>query len=96
MSIQNSIYQYSDPKIVFDLAVKKLNNETLAISTRKNKKYMIINPVTSKYVHFGEMGYTDFTKHKDEKRRMLFMNRNSKWKNAKPYTPAFLSYYLLW
>ena len=57
---------------------------------------MVINPKTSKPVHFGQMSYEDYTKHKDDTRRKKFRDRNHKWANAEKYTPAFLSYYLLW
>ena len=65
------------------------------LSTRKGKKYMIVNK-EGKKVHFGDINFADFSKHLDEKRRQSFRNRNKKWKDAKPYTPAHLSYYLLW
>ena len=65
-------------------------------STRSDKKYMIENPFTNKIVHWGQMNYEDWTKHRDNERRKNFRNRNAKWANADPYTPAFLSYYLLW
>ena len=47
-------------------------------------------------VHFGQMGYEDYTIHKDEKRRELFKKRNHKWETAEKYSPAWLSYYLTW
>jgi len=65
-------------------------------STRSDKKYMIQNPFTNKIIHFGEMNYQDWTKHRDNERRKNFRNRNKAWADADPYTPAFLSYYLLW
>jgi len=77
--------------------LKKLNkNLNLYLSNRKNKKYMIINPYTNKPVHFGAIEYEDYTFHNDETRRKKFKNRNNGWKNHPPYTPGFLSYYLLW
>ena len=30
---------------------------------QKNKKYMIYNPQTNKYVHFRAMGYINYTKY---------------------------------
>ena len=64
-------------------------------STRKDKKYMIINSQGNK-IHFGQSGYADYTGHKDENRRRLFRQRNNKWKDAKKGTPSWLSYHLLW
>ena len=66
------------------------------LSTRKGKKYVVINPETNKKIHFGDMNYFDYTKHLDEKRRQSFRNRNKKWKDAKPFTASHLSYFLLW
>ena len=88
------LLQFSNPAVVIAKG-KKLGLEVM-ISKRKDKKYSTRDPVTNKLVHFGQMGYEDFTKHKDESRRQLFLKRNNKWKDAKPFTPAFLSYYLLW
>ena len=92
----NEVYDYSNPLTVKDKAKELLHNNTLTISARKNKKYMIFDPNTKKWIHFGELPYQDYTKHQDEKRRELFRKRNSRWKNAKPYSAAWLSYNLLW
>jgi hypothetical protein len=88
------LLQFSNPAVV--IAKGKKLGLTVLISNRKDKKYAITNPITHKLVNFGQMGMEDFTKHKDEKRRQNFLSRNAKWAKAKPYTPAFLSYYLLW
>ena len=37
-----------------------------------------------KWVHFGQMGYEDFTKHKDLKRREKYLTRTAKM-NFTPY-----------
>jgi len=65
-------------------------------STRKDKKYMVRHPDTYKFIHFGQMGYEDFTKSNDINKRNNFKKRNKRWADAYPYTPAFLSYWLLW
>jgi hypothetical protein len=75
---------------------KKLLGINIEKSSRKDKKYMIRNPDNNKLVHFGQMGYEDFTKHKDKKRRIAFQTRNKRFATAYKYTPAYLSYYLLW
>jgi hypothetical protein len=75
---------------------KKYNLGDVYPSKNYSKKYMIINPYTQRFVHFGDINYEDFTKHKDIDRKLLFRIRNKKWATAKKYTPAFLSYYLLW
>ena len=49
-----------------------------------------------KKIHFGQMGYEDFTKTRDEWKRLKFQNRNRRWASAIEYTPSWLSFYLLW
>jgi hypothetical protein len=89
----NKLIGYSDPREVLKKG-KKMGYK-ISVSTRKDKKYMIENP-DGKMVHFGAMGFTDFSHHLDEKRRQSFLKRNWRWKDADPYSPAFLSYHILW
>jgi hypothetical protein len=89
----NKLIGYSDPREVLKKG-KKMGYK-ISVSTRKDKKYMIENP-DGKMVHFGAMGYQDFSHHLDEKRRKSFQSRNWRWKDADPYSPAYLSYHLLW
>lgn len=94
---KHSIFNYSNPRIVRKMADKYLGkNVKVYLSTRKDKKYMVLNPSTNKMVHFGAMDYEDFTKHQSELRRQYFRARNHKWRDAEKYTPSWLSYYLLW
>jgi len=89
--------EYSTPEIVYKKAKKIYGpNTQIKESTRKDKKYMILKPETNKWVHFGQMGYEDFTKHKDPERRQKFLIRNNRWRHRDEYSPAYLSYYLLW
>ena len=90
-----NINKYSNPSIVMKKA-KELNLNPIQLSSRKDKKYMVLNPKTNKMVHFGYFGMEDYTKHHDEKRRELFRKRNNKWATAEKYSPAWLSYYVLW
>ncbi len=95
--MKQNIELFSNPEKVFNKAKQIYgNNVNIKISSRKNKKYMILNPITNKWIHFGEMGYTDFTRHQDDERRKRFQIRNSKWSFESPYTPSFASFYLLW
>ena len=55
-----------------------------------------MNPHTGKWIHFGEMGMEDFTKHNDKQRRRNFKQRNRGWKHHDKYSPAYMSYYLTW
>lgn len=96
MDNEKDFKKWSDPKEAQKQAHKFLGKDAkLYYSTRKNKKYMIQDP-SGKWVHFGFFGAEDFTKHKDETRRKLFRIRNAKWKNADKWTPAWLSYHILW
>jgi hypothetical protein len=49
-------------------------NVKLLQSTRKTKKYMIFNPYNNKFVHFGAMGYLDYTKYLQLYDLKLLMN----------------------
>ena len=90
---------YSNPVIAKQNAKGYLGNDVrLYLSTRKDKKYMVLND-DGKYIHFGQMGYEDFTKHKDLKRRDAYLKRATKikgnWKSDK-YSPNNLSINILW
>ncbi len=91
---KKDIEKYSNPTIVQKKA--RENGFLIVFSPRKNKKYVMVNPDTNNYVHFGEMGYEDATLHKDPIRISRFRQRNKKWENAPKYTPAWLSFHLLW
>ena len=88
------LLQFSNPAVVIAKG-KKLGLDVM-ISKRKDKKYSFKNPITNKLINFGQMGYEDFTLHKDEKRRQAFKKRNAKSANAPKYSPAWASYNLLW
>ena len=93
------ILQFSNPNIVIKKAYKYFGeNIPIYLSTKKDKKYMVINP-DGKKVHFGQMGAEDHTKHNDEKRRQSYLRRSTNirgnWKDN-PYSPNNLSINLLW
>ena len=93
----DDVEKYSDPKKVLKKAKKIYGKDVvLDVSTRKDKKYMILNPNTDKWVHFGQMNYEDYTKHMDEERRDKFLIRNQNWKDRPKYSPAYMAYFLLW
>jgi hypothetical protein len=70
-------------------------NTALYESTRKDKKFMVINP-EGKKIHFGQKGASDWHLHKDPIRRDKFRTRNARWANAEKWTPAHLAYWVLW
>ncbi len=85
--------------------IKKVNKLSRMIykknvepSTRKNKKYMIMND-DHKFIHFGDLRYEDYTKHQDLKRLNNYLSRATKikgnWKTDK-YSPNNLAINLLW
>ena len=89
--------KYSNIDVVNKNA-KKYCNKKVFKSTRKDKKYMLEDD-NGHFVHFGQMGYEDFTKHKDPERRLRYLARATKikgnWKKNK-YSPNNLSIHLLW
>ena len=93
------IQEYSNPQIVFQKAKRMYGDDVeIKLSTRKDKKYMLLNPNNNKWIHFGTMKppMEDYTKHKDKLRRDKFRIRNKKWAHQDEYTPGFMSYWLLW
>jgi hypothetical protein len=94
------ILNYSNPNIVLENAIKYYGkNVIIRLSTNAKKKYMIYDPIHKKWIHFGQMGYEDFTKHKDSVRRERYLKRTAnmrgEWKDN-PYSANNLSRRLLW
>jgi hypothetical protein len=91
----NEIWKYSNPLKLRQIANEKgFKNTEIFLSDKPTKKYMIFH--NNKPMYFGQMGFEDYTKHNDELRQQRFLNRNKKWKTFQKYTPAYLSYHLLW
>ena len=86
----------SDIKKVNKLS-RMIYKKTVEPSTRKNKKYMIMND-DHNYIHFGDLRYEDATVHNDPVRISRYLKRATKikgnWKNNK-YSPNNLSINLL-
>jgi hypothetical protein len=96
------LMKYSNPLIVFQNALNYYGKDVLInISTRKDKKYMIYNPINNEWIHFGSFSppMEDFTYHNDLKRRDNYLKRSEKikgnWKDS-IYSPNELSRILLW
>ena len=92
----NELEQFSDIEKVRKKAEKLGIKNMIYPSTRKDKKYMVRHPDYHNFIHFGQMGASDYTKTGDINKRNNFMKRNKRWANAQPYTSAWASYYLLW
>jgi Family of unknown function (DUF5754) len=64
-------------------------------SKAKDKKYSI--RIFNKKINFGDSNYEDYTQHKDDRRKQLYIQRHKKredWNN--PSTAGFWSRWLLW
>lgn len=94
------LLKYSDPNKAQKNAYKYLGkNAVLFVSTRKPKKYMIKDKKNNKWAHFGQMGFEDYTKHKDEARRQNYLKRTGSIKGNwmdNPYSSNNLSREILW
>ena len=98
---------YSDFEAVLSKAEQFYGeNVILKKSTRKTKKYMIFDPNNNKFIHFGQMGYKDFTKYiqiydikRANEHRIRYLRRALKikgnWRDNQ-YSPNYLSLLLLW
>lgn len=96
---EKEILLYSNPDKALDNAIKYLKKDIVfALSTKKTKKYMVQRP-DGKWIHFGEMGYEDFTKHKDKKRQLAYLKRTESikgdWKKDK-YSANNMAREILW
>ena len=96
---KKSIRKYSNPTQVYRLAKKYLGKTAkIGLSTKREKKYMVTTP-DGNIVHFGQMGYEDYTKHKNKTRRKNYLTRASKikgnWKKNR-YSANNLAIHLLW
>lgn len=96
----NKIWKMSNPHIVQKNAFKYLGDDAIIyISNKPNKKYMIYDPNNDEMVHFGDINYVDFTKHKNISRRKNYLSRacgiKGNWKNNK-YSANNLSMNILW
>jgi len=70
----------------------------LDVSTKKNKKFMVALE-DGREIHFGQKGFSDFTQHKDPKRKELYIKRHRKkenWEASGIDTAGWWSRYLLW
>lgn len=94
------IYLYSSPRKAQRMAYKYLGKTAkLYPASNPAKKYMIYDPKNNKWVNFGQIGYEDYTKHRDKTRRKNYLTRTKgmlgDWKNNK-YSANNLSRHVLW
>lgn len=94
------LFTYSDPYLAQMKAILYLGkNAILYKSSNKNKKYTIVDPSNNKMISFGQIGYEDYTFHKNEARQQNYLKRTNSisgnWKSNK-YSPNNLSRNILW
>jgi hypothetical protein len=96
------LYLYSNPRIAQINAYKYLGkNKTSKLYPAKNheKKYSIYDERNNRWVNFGQMGYQDYTKHRDKQRRKNYLTRTKfikgNWRNNR-YSANNLSRNILW
>jgi hypothetical protein len=99
MNKSQEIKKWSNPIKVFKLAKGYLGKTAkIQLSSKKEKKYMVTTP-DGRHVHFGQMGYEDYTKHRNRTRRKNYLTRSAKirgnWKEDK-YSANNLARKLLW
>jgi hypothetical protein len=92
--------QYSDPRIAQNMAYKYLGKTAKLYPARNSaKKYSIFDTRNKRWVNFGQIGYEDYTKHRDKKRRHNYLTRSKSirgdWKRNK-FSPNNLSREILW
>ena len=89
----------SNPQTAYENAKRYLGKDVIMkFSTRQDKKYMILTP-ENKWIHFGQEGYDDYTKHQDKERQQRYLKRSANikgdWRHD-PYSPNNLSRNILW
>ena len=80
---------------------RRLGASELCQSTRKDKKWSVV--YNGKRIHFGALGYDDYTTHHDDERRASYRRRHKGilLRDGRPaYTvksqPSYWAYHLLW
>jgi hypothetical protein len=97
---KKNIYKYSNPRQAQKMAFKYLGKTAkLYPASNPEKKYRICDPVSKKWVNFGQIGYEDYTRHKNKTRRHNYLTRTAgmlgNWKKNK-YSANNLSRRVLW
>jgi hypothetical protein len=99
-SFTKKLYRYSNPRKAQQMAYKYLGKTAKLYPARNPaKKYSIYDPNNEKWINFGQIGYEDYTKHKDKTRRKNYLTRTKymrgDWKGNK-YSANNLSRNILW
>ena len=95
------LLRVSNPEKVIENAKHYFNDPNIKVflSTRKNSKYAIYDPIHKKLVHFGNIDYYDYTYHLNDEYRKNYLRRatniKGNWRDN-PYSPNNLAINLLW
>ena len=94
------LLRYSNPEIAQAKAKKYLGKSGKLYPGRNSaKKYSVFDDIHQKWVNFGQIGYEDYTKHRDLKRRKNYLIRTKSmrgdWKRNK-FSANNLSREILW
>jgi hypothetical protein len=92
--------RYSNPELAQSMAYRYLGKTAKLYPARNTaKKYSIFDTHNQRWVNFGQMGYEDYTKHRDKGRRKNYLTRSrsirGNWKKNK-FSPNNLSREILW
>jgi hypothetical protein len=95
-----ALYAFSSPRQAQKMARKYLGaSARLYPASNPVKKYRICDPKLNQWVNFGQMGYEDYTRHKNKTRRKNYLTRTAgmlgNWKRNK-YSANNLSRNILW
>ncbi len=99
-NFSKKLLKYSNPKQAQKMAYKYLGKTAkLYPANNPDKKYTIYDSKNDKWINFGQIGYEDYTKHKDKTRRKNYLTRTKfmrgNWKKN-PYSANNLSRNILW
>ena len=100
MPFSKTLKKYSNPLVAQKMAYKYLGKSArLYPAKNPQKKYSIYDPNNQKWIEFGQIGYENFTKHKDKSSQNNYLTRpasmKGNWKKNK-YSRNNLSRRILW
>ena len=94
----DNVWEYSNPKEAQKKAFEYLGSDAVIYRSDKPDKKFMIND-NGKWVHFGQMGYEDYLKHKNFERMKRYRSRATNMKGewrTNPYSANNLSINVLW
>lgn len=94
--VRKNIYNMVNAAIhKWDMKCASVKLEMISKSPLKSKKWRAIWS-DGTYTDFGASGYSDYTIHKDKKRRHAYRLRHAQDNLNDPKSPGALSWYILW